>query len=207
MQTTDFSESFSPEAIQEFGEKYRDFHQFNNREDAVYGMKKIQTVPEMHPDFFAKPFRVQVDLIKWLASGANPWDVCAYLKLLRLTDSSHYDIFSPYWQTYKVGEVFGNDSYSGIYRNFKNFQSTVFDGTGNTHSLDSTMLVLLAMHYGRKRVTDAMEYWTTNTSSDSFYDFVLIVEGWSDFKDYPADWCISILGNTGSKARGAESNG
>lgn len=62
-------------------------------------------------------------------------------------------------------------------------------------SLQDCTFMMLGYLYDEEHVLEVAKEWMLNTTSKSLKDFVMLVERWDEFKDFPVDWVVSAWGD------------
>lgn len=158
--------------------------------------EKLKIVPGLKEKFLKSMISDQDQFMRLLIRGSTVWDLAAYMKLSEITQSPDLTFYISSLST-------------GIPESLTKGLSVAFEKSldrclkfhaGFPGVKDESLylyeycIILLNKIYGDTRMIEVLNQWSINTMSSELYDLMILVERWDEFKEYPVDWSLNVIG-------------
>lgn len=145
---------------------------------------------------------IRASLISDIGYGIEPSNLIAVLDLL--------DRVGVPWDTFKTWTDAGdnekifhketsnhlNINYSSVILDFHHHQYVMSNYNIRSNKLKAPFIYLFFTAFGHDTAADILAHWNTNSTTAMLIDLIRLADNWDQFKNYPSDWALSVLGIT-----------
>lgn len=167
--------------------------------------EKLKMVPGLEKRFVGLDFPEQEQFMRLLIRGSTVWDLAAYTKLAEVTNSPGLTFYISSLSTgipEKLTRGMSRELNIALDKCLK-FHAGFPGVKDDSLYLYEYSIILLSKIHGDARMVEVLNQWCTNTMSSELYDLMLLVERWDEFKGYPVDWSLNVIGVRGKQSEAA----
>lgn len=176
-------------------------------------LPKVLYVPGFIERFHCAEFALQKKVLYILKNGKCVWSTYNHLKLIQDSGLDHVEVSSwrapmaswhaPYCdgRNGRPTAHFGNEAIGLLITILSQHEGV---NLGLFPQIDTRTLTLLAIKHGEDKVLGIIDLWTKSNITNTFYDFVQLVEDWDSTRIYPLEWTLNVITTHRCEARVCE---